>query len=147
MRPSHPHPRKKFTPKDHNVCNLRLSRSHFYVNKVSCPHCHWLEPPQWCPHTLNDWSPQQAPSNSSAHSPLVTSKLKVRSCNVCNQDQELQHHETAHQCVPGFFISSQFQASLFPHKLSLLAQLVFFCKVIFIIPMSMSLFGVAQQFF
>ena len=53
--------------------------------------------------TSNDWSSPHAASNSSAHSPLVTSKLKVRSCDVWNQDQELQYHKTAHWCIPGFF--------------------------------------------
>ena len=51
----------------------------------------------------NNWSPQQAPSNSSAHSPLVTAKLKVRSCNIWNQD--LLHHKTAHRCFPSFIFS------------------------------------------
>ena len=37
------------------------------------------------------------------HTPLVTSKPKVRSCDVWNQDQELQYHKTAHLSVPGFF--------------------------------------------
>ena len=42
--------------------------------------------------------------------------IKIKNCNITKP----------HAIV--------FQASLFPHKLSLLAQLVFFCKVIFIIP-------------
>ena len=102
-----------------------------------------LAPPltRWKPphfKTSNDWSPPQTPSNSYTLSPFIVSKLKVRSCNVWNQDQKLlQNLRTTHWCV---------QAS-FPHKFSLPSQLVFFFHKLasFIILKSMSLFGVAQQ--
>ena len=79
------------------------------LSQFFCPQHHWLEPPQRQPgegpHTsglqMTDHHPMQ--HLTQVHTPLVTSKPKVRSCDVWNQDQELQYHKTAHQCVPGFF--------------------------------------------
>ena len=48
------------------------------------------------------------------HTPLLSYlnwKVKVRSCNLWNQDRKLQNHRTAHWSVPGF-ISSQIFSSI-----------------------------------
>ena len=114
--------KKKITPKDQTLCNLRLSRGTFSENinqlfrssppptgttsvttRWRPPHTRTTHP---LPHfrTSNDWSPPQAPSNSSAHSPLVASKPKIRSYEVWNQDQELQRNELPRaDAVQAFF--------------------------------------------
>ena len=141
-------PPRKFTPKDQNLCNLRLSGGHFYGSKVNLfvlTTTNWnhLSDDQVKALTLHDFKRliarmlPQAPSDSSAHSPLVnlnwrldpvTYEIKIKNCNI------MKPHADA------------FQASLSPHRLSLPGQLVFFCKMTFIILKSMSLFEVAQQF-
>ena len=116
--------------KKKNLCDLRLSRGQFYGNSwLFRPHHHQLEPPQWRPsegpHTsgLQDFEDCHHEHHLiQAHTPLITSKPKVRS-SPATWNQEKNGNITK-------LCTNALQPAWSSHKLSLPAQpVVFFCKV------------------
>ena len=110
---------KSSPSKNLNLCSLRLSYGHFYGNKFNfffCTTTDWyhLSDNQMKAPTLEDFKRLTTTPSiiySRAHSPLIASKLKVWSCDVWNQDKEMQHHKTMHRCIPDFISLHIFTSS------------------------------------